>query len=226
MSGVSASYGSHRVLTDISLSVTSGDPTGLIGENGSGKSTLLRLILLSVRPTRGLVSVFGEEVSGISAKALTGLRRRMGVVFQDFRLLDHLTTYENVALPLELSGFAGREAEARSMAVLERVGLAHRARGVGIAAGQDQGQLLAAPGQAAALLAGRGIESCADLVAAAHDDDLRRAWCVLPGQSSGSTWRHLLLAAGCDDVMLCPLTRSFARRATGHTFTADELHAG
>lgn len=102
----------------------------------------------------------------------------------------------------------------------EEIGTGHRTR-----ASVDAPHKSAVIRQAAALLAGRGIESCADLVAAAHDDDLRRAWCVLPGQSSGSTWRHLLLAAGCDDVMLCPLTRSFARRATGHTLTADELHA-
>jgi ABC-type ATPase involved in cell division len=69
-----------------------------------GKTTLLRLILLSVKPTRGLISLFGEDVAGISNDALTGLRRRMGVVFQDFRLLDHLTTYENVALPLRVQG--------------------------------------------------------------------------------------------------------------------------
>jgi cell division transport system ATP-binding protein len=57
-----------------------------------------------VRPTRGLISLFGRDVLGISCDTLTGVRRRMGVVFQDFRLLDHLTTYENVALPLRVQG--------------------------------------------------------------------------------------------------------------------------
>ena len=76
------------------------------GPSGAGQAALRRRIRLSVRPTRGLVSVFGREVSGISNDALTGLRRRMGVVFQDFRLLDHLTTYENVALPLRVQGRA------------------------------------------------------------------------------------------------------------------------
>ncbi len=71
---------------------------------GGGQDDAAALILLSVRPTRGTVSIFGEEVSGISSEKLTLLRRRMGVVFQEFRLLDHLTTYENVALPLRVQG--------------------------------------------------------------------------------------------------------------------------
>ena len=93
-----------EVLSDVTFRIAPRSFQFLTGPSGAGKTTLLRLILLSVRPTRGLVSIFGEEVSGISAKALTGLRRRMGVVFQDFRLLDHLTTYENVALPLRVQG--------------------------------------------------------------------------------------------------------------------------
>ena len=83
-------------------------------------------ILLSVRPTRGLVSVFGEEVSGISNDALTGLRRRMGVVFQDFRLLDHLTTYENVALPLRVQERAEASYRAEVVELLRWVGLGER----------------------------------------------------------------------------------------------------
>lgn len=77
--------------------------------------------------------------------------------------------------------------------------------------------------QAATLLAERGIETADDLRAAARDDALRRAWCDLPGQSSGFTWRHLLLAAGHDELIVCPLTRRFARRATGHTFCDADL---
>ena len=79
-----------------------------------------------MRPTRGLVSVFGEEVSGISNNALTGLRRRMGVVFQDFRLLDHLTTYENVALPLRVQERAETSYRAEVVELLRWVGLGER----------------------------------------------------------------------------------------------------
>ena len=93
-----------EVLSDVSFRIAPHSFQFLTGPSGAGKTTLLRLILLSVRPTRGTVSIFGEEVSGISSEKLTLLRRRMGVVFQDFRLLDHLTTYENVALPLRVQG--------------------------------------------------------------------------------------------------------------------------
>jgi cell division transport system ATP-binding protein len=76
----------------------------LTGPSGAGKTTLLRLLFMSLRPTRGLIFVFGENVSELTASGRSGLRRRIGIVFQDFRLLDHLTTWENVALPLRVMG--------------------------------------------------------------------------------------------------------------------------
>ncbi|UMY20043.1 cell division ATP-binding protein FtsE [Methylobacterium organophilum] len=115
-----------EVLSDVSFSIAPHSFQFLTGPSGAGKTTLLRLILLSVRPTRGLVSVFGSEVSGISGAALTGLRRRMGVVFQDFRLLDHLTTYENVALPLRVQGRAETSYRAEVVELLRWVGLGER----------------------------------------------------------------------------------------------------
>src|SRR5215203_5382697 len=81
-----------EILRDLTFSIEPQSFQFLTGPSGAGKTTLLRLILLSLKPTRGLVSVFGEEVNRISGQALTGLRRRMGIVFQDFRLLGHLTT--------------------------------------------------------------------------------------------------------------------------------------
>src|SRR5690348_17793982 len=86
-----------EVLRDLTFSIEPNSFQFLTGPSGAGKTTLLRLLLLSVKPTRGLISLFGDDVSRISKDDLTGVRRRMGVVFQDFRLLDHLTTYENVA---------------------------------------------------------------------------------------------------------------------------------
>jgi cell division transport system ATP-binding protein len=93
-----------EVLRDLTFSIEPNSFQFLTGPSGAGKTTLLRLILLSVKPTRGLISLFGEDVSRISKDDITALRRRMGVVFQDFRLLDHLTTWENVALPLRVMG--------------------------------------------------------------------------------------------------------------------------
>ncbi|GJD99655.1 MULTISPECIES: cell division ATP-binding protein FtsE [Methylobacterium] len=115
-----------EVLSDISFTIAPHSFQFLTGPSGAGKTTLLRLILLSARPSRGLVSVFGEEVSGISSNALTGLRRRMGVVFQDFRLLDHLTTYENVALPLRVQGRSETSYRAEVVELLRWVGLGER----------------------------------------------------------------------------------------------------
>ena len=115
-----------EVLSDVSFEIAPRSFQFLTGPSGAGKTTLLRLILLSVRPTRGLVSLFGEEVGGISSEALTALRRRMGVVFQDFRLLDHLTTYENVALPLRVQGRAETSYRAEVVELLRWVGLGER----------------------------------------------------------------------------------------------------
>ncbi len=115
-----------EVLRDLTFSIEPNSFQFLTGPSGAGKTTLLRLILLSVRPTRGLISLFGEDVSKISKDELTGLRRRMGVVFQDFRLLDHLTTYENVALPLRVQGKEESSYRAEVVELLRWVGLGDR----------------------------------------------------------------------------------------------------
>ena len=93
-----------EILTDISFSIAPQSFQFLTGPSGAGKTTLLRLILLALRPTRGLITLFGKDSASLDKNAITDLRRRIGVVFQDFRLLDHLTTYENIALPLRVQG--------------------------------------------------------------------------------------------------------------------------
>jgi cell division transport system ATP-binding protein len=93
-----------EVLRDLTFRIESHSFQFLTGPSGAGKSSLLRLLFLSLKPTRGLITLFGHDVATLSKDALAVLRRRIGVVFQDFRLLDHLTTYENVALPLRILG--------------------------------------------------------------------------------------------------------------------------
>src|SRR5919107_5421608 len=115
-----------EILRDLTFSIEPNSFQFLTGPSGAGKTTLLRLILLSVKPTRGLISLFGEDVSRISKDDLTDLRRRMGVVFQDFRLLDHLTTYENVALPLRVQGKEEASYRAEVVELLRWVGLGDR----------------------------------------------------------------------------------------------------
>lgn len=95
-----------EVLNDITFQLPSGSFHFLTGPSGAGKSSLLRLIYLAERPSRGLISLFGRRSELLSREGLPALRRRIGVVFQDFRLLNHLTVFENVALPLRVAGQA------------------------------------------------------------------------------------------------------------------------
>lgn len=93
-----------EVLRDLTFSIDPHSFQFLTGPSGAGKTSLLRLLFLSLRPTRGLITLFDQDVATVDKDLLAVLRRRIGVVFQDFRLLDHLTTYENVALPLRVLG--------------------------------------------------------------------------------------------------------------------------
>jgi cell division transport system ATP-binding protein len=115
-----------EILRDISFDIAPSSFQFLTGPSGAGKTTLLRLILLALPPTRGLISIFGEDASQLDKSAITALRRKVGVVFQDFRLLDHLTTYQNVALPLRVQerNEAGYRAEVTEL--LQWVGLGER----------------------------------------------------------------------------------------------------
>jgi cell division transport system ATP-binding protein len=98
-------YGSGpEVLRDVSFELVQGSFTFLTGLSGAGKTTLLKLICLSEPPSRGLITLFNEDLATAHRRDLPALRRRIGVVFQDFRLLSHLTAYDNVALPLRLAG--------------------------------------------------------------------------------------------------------------------------
>jgi len=93
-----------EILRDLSFDIPKKSFQFLTGPSGAGKTTLLRLLFMSLQPTRGLIRMFDREISSIPRNELPLLRRRVGIVFQDFRLLEHLTTYENVALPLRVRG--------------------------------------------------------------------------------------------------------------------------
>ncbi|HEY8138252.1 MAG TPA: ATP-binding cassette domain-containing protein, partial [Methylocystis sp.] len=102
---VGLSYGmGPETLRDLTFSIEPDSFQFLTGPSGAGKTSLLKLILLSLKPTRGQITLFGEDAATLGKSAITQIRRRIGVVFQDFRLLDHLTLYENVALPLRVLG--------------------------------------------------------------------------------------------------------------------------
>jgi cell division transport system ATP-binding protein len=112
-----------EILRDISVTLEAGSFHFLTGASGSGKSTLLNLMHLSLRPTRGFLSLFGEEVTTLPRRKRPALRRRIGVVFQDFRLLEHLSVFDNVALPLRLAGKRERDLKRDVTEILEWVGL-------------------------------------------------------------------------------------------------------
>jgi cell division transport system ATP-binding protein len=103
--GVSLRYGRQsETLRDISFALPAGSFHWLTGPSGAGKSSLLKLIYRAERPSRGLITLFGQDLEALPPRELPLLRRRIGVVFQDFRLLDHLSAFDNVALPLRLAG--------------------------------------------------------------------------------------------------------------------------
>ncbi len=124
---VGVRYGmGDEVLKDLSFAIEPGSFQYLTGPSGAGKTSLLRLLFLSLQPTRGLIKVFGHDASSLTHADLPSVRRRIGIVFQDFRLLDHLTLYENVALPLRVRGNEERSYRRDVIDLLKWVGLSER----------------------------------------------------------------------------------------------------
>ncbi|RDE08808.1 cell division ATP-binding protein FtsE [Pelagibacterium lacus] len=115
-----------EILKDLTFAISPGSFHFLTGPSGSGKTSLLRLLLLSLKPTRGSVSMFGEDVSALDRDRLLQMRRHIGIVFQEFRLLDHLTTFENVALPFRVRGQAEPSYRSNVEELLDWVGLGDR----------------------------------------------------------------------------------------------------
>ena len=115
-----------EVLRDLTFRVDPNSFQFLTGPSGAGKTSMLRLLFLALRPTRGLVTIFGHDVATLSKDALSTLRRRIGIVFQDFRLLDHMSTFENVALPLRVMGQEEQSYREEVLELLKWVGLGDR----------------------------------------------------------------------------------------------------
>ncbi len=125
--GVSMRYGrGPDVLSDVSLSLPRGSFHFVTGPSGAGKSSLLKLIYLAAAPSAGSVRLFGESVSNLSAGDVPRIRRRIGVVFQDLLLLDHLSAFDNAALPLRIDGHRPSEYRNDVAELLTWVGLKDR----------------------------------------------------------------------------------------------------
>ncbi|MHB1127719.1 MAG: cell division ATP-binding protein FtsE [Bacillota bacterium] len=117
-----------RALADISLFIDKGEFVFIVGPSGAGKSTLLRLLIREDLPTRGQIMIGGHSITRLRTAQVAALRRSIGVVFQDFKLLPERTVFENVAFALEVLEFSPREIRQRVPAVLRRVGLADRVK--------------------------------------------------------------------------------------------------
>ena len=124
MQNVGIRYGQGpEILSDIKLSLKKGSFHFLTGKSGAGKTSLLSMMYLAQKPSRGTVNVFGTNINFTNRDNLAMLRRKIGVVFQDFRLLDHLSAFDNVALPLRVCGMDEREVRKRVSELLSWVEL-------------------------------------------------------------------------------------------------------
>jgi cell division transport system ATP-binding protein len=132
--------GGHEALSGVNLANEQGEQVFLTGHSGAGKSTLLKLIAAIERPTSGIVSVSGQNVGRLSRRAVPYLRRNIGLVFQDHKLLFDRNVIENVLLPLDIAGFDRREALKRARAVIDKVGLLQRekANPISLSGGEQQ----------------------------------------------------------------------------------------
>lgn len=132
--------GGHEALRDVTLDVTRGECILVTGHSGAGKSTLLKLAAGIERPTSGNVVVNGQNLATLGARGMPYMRRHFGLVFQDHKLLFDRSVFENVALPLQIAGFGGKEIGARVRAALDKVGLLSKEKAdpISLSGGEQQ----------------------------------------------------------------------------------------
>lgn len=138
---VSKSYpGGNQALSELTFQVDDGEIVFLTGHSGAGKSTLLKLIALIERPTRGNVIINGQNLGPLKRRRIPYYRRQVGIIFQDHKLLTDRTVFDNVALPLIISGYGHREIGRRVRASLDQVGLLNKERAmpVTLSGGEQQ----------------------------------------------------------------------------------------
>jgi cell division transport system ATP-binding protein len=126
LSNVSLAFNNQPVLDDVSLQVRPGEFLFLVGQTGSGKSTLMRLMYMDLVPSKGIVSVGKYSSENIVAREVPHLRRMLGIVFQDFRLLEDRNVFDNVAFTLHVTGAKGRDIKKKVLHALGDVGLTHQ----------------------------------------------------------------------------------------------------
>lgn len=140
-SHVSKRYpGEYDALKNVSFNIDRGEMVFITGHSGAGKTTLLKLISLIERPTRGQAIVNGKNLSKLPSRRVPYFRRDLGIVFQNYKLLFDRSVYENVALPLAITGFPRREIAKRVRAALDKVGLLGRekSRPITLSGGEQQ----------------------------------------------------------------------------------------
>jgi len=132
--------GGHEALRNLAFDIQDGDMAFITGHSGAGKSTLLKLVAAIERPTSGTVIVNGQNVGAMRSSAIPYLRRNLGLVFQDQKLLFDRTALDNVLLPLQVTGYDRREAGKRARAALDKVGLLGRERSkpIALSGGEQQ----------------------------------------------------------------------------------------
>jgi len=166
--GLRYGYDGPDVLKDVGFTLPMGSFHFLTGASGAGKSSLLRLMYLGAAPTSGQVTIFGQDTARISQADRASLRRRMGVVFHDFRLIDHLTAFDNAALPLRVAGQKPKAYAEDVRELLTWVGLGSRTETLPPALSAGEKQRLAI----ARAVVGRPWLILADEPTGAVDDDM------------------------------------------------------